>query len=62
MGHAAAPGTYSLRVEVVNFKQSFIAGVPVRINETSRQDVKLEVGNITERVEVVVAAHRLLIR
>jgi hypothetical protein len=49
------PGTYSLRVAAANFKQSLIAGVPVRINETSRQDVKLEVGNITETVEVLAA-------
>ena len=45
------PGTYSLRVEVANFKQSLIAGVPVRSNETSRQDVKVEIGNITEQCE-----------
>jgi hypothetical protein len=49
------PGTYSLRVGAANFKQSLIAGVAVRSNETSRQDVKLEVGNITETVEVVAA-------
>jgi carboxypeptidase family protein len=50
------PGTYSLRVAAANFKQSLIAGVPVRINETSRQDVKLAVGNITKTVEVVAAS------
>jgi hypothetical protein len=49
------PGTYSLRVSTANFKQSRITGVAVRINETSRQDVKLEVGNITETAEVVAA-------
>lgn len=49
------PGTYTLRVTAANLKQSLIAGVAVRINETSRQDVKLEVGNITETVEVVAA-------
>jgi hypothetical protein len=49
------PGTYSLRVAAPNFKQSLIAGVPIRINETSRQDVKLEVGDISETVEVVAA-------
>jgi hypothetical protein len=50
------PGTYSLRVAATNFKQSRIRGVPVRINETSRQYVKLEVGDITETVEVVAAS------
>ena len=49
------PGTYSLRVAASNFKQSLIAGVQLRINETSRQDVKLEVGDITETVEIVAA-------
>jgi hypothetical protein len=48
-------GTYSLRVAAANFKQSLIAGVQVRINETSRQDVELEVGNITETVQVLAA-------
>jgi hypothetical protein len=46
------PGAYSLRVAAANFKQSLIAGVPVRSNETSRQDVRLEVGSIVETVEV----------
>lgn len=50
------PGTYSLRIAAPNFKQSLIAGVPVRINETNRQDVKLEVGNITETVEIPAAS------
>jgi hypothetical protein len=49
------PGTYSLRVTASNFKQSFIGGVSVRINETSRQDMKLELGHITETLEVVAA-------
>lgn len=38
-----------------NFKQSLIPGVPVRINETSRQDVKLDVSNIKEAVLVMAA-------
>ncbi len=50
------PGTYSLRVEVANFKQSLIAGVPVRSNETSRQDVKVEIGNITETVRIMASS------
>jgi hypothetical protein len=46
------PGTYGLRIAAPNFKQSLIAGVPVRINETNRQDAKLEVGDITQTVLV----------
>lgn len=45
--------SYRLRVAAASFKQSLIAGVTVRSNETSRQDVKLEVGNISETVEIV---------
>ena len=49
------PGTYSLLVSAAKFKQLLVTAVAVRINETSRQDVKLEVGNIAEKVEVVAA-------
>lgn len=50
-----SPGNYTLRVTAANFKQSLITALPVRTNETTRQDVKLELGNITEKVEVVAA-------
>lgn len=50
------PGTYNLRISAANFKQSRIAGVAVRINETSRQDVKLAVGDIAETVAVEAAS------
>jgi hypothetical protein len=46
------PGTYRIEVTAANFKQSRIMGVPVRINETTRQDVGLEVGGVKETVTV----------
>ena len=46
------PGAYTLEIKSANFKQSHVAGVTVRINETTRQDVALEVGNVAEKVEV----------
>lgn len=49
------PGNYSLRVAAPNFKQSYVASVSVRSNQTSRQDVKLEIGNLAETVEVLAA-------
>jgi hypothetical protein len=46
------PGTYHLEITASNFKQSNISGVQVRINETTRQDLTLAVGNVQERVEI----------
>ena len=46
------PGSYRLEITARNFKQSDVTGVQVRINETTRQDVALAVGNVQERVEV----------
>lgn len=46
------PGTYRLEVTATNFKKSQVKGVQVRVNETARQDVELEVGGINEVVTV----------
>ncbi|HYE65073.1 MAG TPA: carboxypeptidase-like regulatory domain-containing protein [Pyrinomonadaceae bacterium] len=46
------PGMYRLEITAASFKQSHVTGVQIRINETVRQDVTLEVGNVQERVEV----------
>lgn len=47
-----APGKYKLEVTAANFKKAAIADVQVRITETTRQDVTLEPGNISETVNV----------
>jgi len=46
------PGKYKLEITAKNFKKSVIAGVDVRILETTRQDASLEPGNIEEVVNV----------
>src|ERR1043165_2323379 len=54
-GYAATllpPGAYRVEITASNFKQASISGVQVRINETTRQDVALTVGNVQERVEI----------
>jgi hypothetical protein len=45
-------GKYRVEVSAPNFKKAVIAGVEVRITETTRQDVSLETGNIEEVVTV----------
>ena len=46
------PGTYNMTVEVQGFKKYIRNGIELRTNEQPRIDVKLEVGNVTESVEV----------
>src|SRR5712692_4673367 len=47
-----SPGTYRLEISATNFKKAVVAGVHVNITETTRQDVSLEAGNISETVNV----------
>ena len=49
------PGKYRLEVSASNFKKAIVAGVEVRITETTRQNVTLEPGNIHETVNVEAA-------
>jgi hypothetical protein len=46
------PGKYSLEITAANFKKAIVTGVEVRINDTTRQDVALELGKIEETVNV----------
>src|SRR2546425_12286102 len=50
------PGKYRLEISAPNFKKAVVAGVEVRITETTRQDVSLEPGNIQETVNVEATA------
>lgn len=45
-------GIYHLQVTKLGFKTVTVTGVVVRVNENARQNVQLEVGEITTRVEV----------
>src|SRR5262249_6243108 len=51
-----APGTYRLTVEAAGFKKYVREGIVVRTGETPRVDVQLEVGAVTEAVNVSAAA------
>ena len=51
-----SPGTYRLTVEAVGFKQYVRDGIAVRMGETPRIDVQLEVGAASEQVTVTAAA------
>ncbi|HYO90468.1 MAG TPA: carboxypeptidase-like regulatory domain-containing protein, partial [Pyrinomonadaceae bacterium] len=49
------PGLYRLEITSKNFKKATVKDVQVRINETTRQDLELEVGAVTETVVVQAA-------
>jgi hypothetical protein len=50
---ALPPGEYNVAVEVAGFKRNVQTGITLRIAETSRLDIPLEVGAVTEEVSVV---------
>lgn len=50
-----SPGGYRLEITASGFKKAVISGVQVRIGETTRQDVSLEVGNVNEIVTIEAA-------
>jgi hypothetical protein len=45
-------GSYELRVEAAGFKSVLRSGIVLRINESPRIDIRLEVGNVTESINV----------
>jgi len=47
-----APGVYSITVELPGFKKEVQRGVTVRVDETSRINMKLSPGNVSESIEV----------
>jgi Carboxypeptidase regulatory-like domain len=50
---ALPPGEYAIAVEVTGFKRNTRTGIILRTAETSRLDIALEVGALTEEVNVV---------
>ena len=46
------PGSYRIEVSAPNFKKILVQGVKVSIAETTRQDIKLELGKLEEVVTV----------
>lgn len=47
------PGVYSVAVTAVGFKRSEVAGVTLLVGQTARVDTVLDVGAVTEQVEVL---------
>src|SRR5687768_9920434 len=45
-------GTYDVKVSLSGFREAVRAGVPVNVGQTSRVDVKLEIGTMSETVTV----------
>jgi len=46
------PSEYEVSFEAQGFKRVLRPSIPVRLTETARVDTRMEVGNVTEQVEV----------
>jgi len=46
------PGVYSVGAEKTGFRQSTVAGLQLLAQQTLRRDMKLEVGSVTENIQV----------
>src|SRR5712691_11229481 len=55
-----APAVYSLTVEATGFKKNVMAGVVVEVDQITHLDAKLEIGSVTEIIEVAGGAIPLL--
>lgn len=49
------PGTYSLNASAEGFKSFEVTGITLLVEQTARVDVQLEIGDVTEQIEVVAA-------
>src|SRR4051794_8853979 len=49
-------GSYSLSVEAKGFRRSDVTGVQVEVNQQAKVDVTLQVGEVTQTVEVAANA------
>src|SRR5437763_16938920 len=50
------PGTYTVQVEGAGFRKAISKDVRVNVDQGARLDVKLEVGDVTQQVEVTAVA------
>ncbi len=53
------PGDYNLVVEQTGFKTALVPAFNVGVNQTVTQNVTLEIGNVTETIEVLAQAEQL---
>src|SRR5215472_6505314 len=56
---ALPPGTYSVRVNLTGFKSDVRNGVELQVNQVARLDFSLQVGNVSDTVEVQASAATL---
>lgn len=50
------PGTYDLTAELESFRTATVLGIGVQVDQQRRQDIAMEVGQVTETVEVAAEA------
>jgi hypothetical protein len=50
------PGTYSIEVEATGFRKAIMRDVVVNVDQAARLDFNLELGNVTEQVEISASA------
>src|SRR6516162_3745198 len=50
------PGSYTVQISTPGFKEHVETGIPLQINQARRVDPVLEVGQVTEKVEVAASA------
>jgi hypothetical protein len=53
---ALLPGRYGLQVKRSGFKTQSVSDITLEVNQTARVDVKLPVGDVSERIEVSASA------
>ncbi|HWR52383.1 MAG TPA: carboxypeptidase regulatory-like domain-containing protein [Bryobacteraceae bacterium] len=53
------PGTYTLKTSAAGFRPTISTGIIVEVNKTSRADISLQVGQVSETVEVVANVSRI---
>src|SRR5262245_45304581 len=46
------PGKYRIVAELAGFRSVDISGIELQVNQTARYDLTMQVGQVTERVEV----------
>ena len=49
---ALQPGTYSVRISQTGFRAAQRSEILLQVSQTARLDIQLEVGNVTETVEI----------
>jgi hypothetical protein len=54
-----APGRYNMQVELPGFKSSVVENVLLQVDTTTRENVVLQIGAVTETVQVISEATRL---